>query len=59
VTALDRVLSRASWTRADDLVDGLLSIMAVGASLVQVAHANPDPGARQRRIDTEKVTREL
>ena len=59
VTARDRVLSRASWTRADDLVDGLLSIMAVGASLVQVAHANPDPGARQRRIDTEKVTRVL
>ena len=61
VTASDRVLSSASWTRADDLVDGLLSIMAVGASLVQVAHAdaNPDPGARQRRIDTEKVTRVL
>jgi uncharacterized protein (TIGR03089 family) len=57
LTAKDRVLSSASWTRAGDLVDGLLSIMAVGASLVQVA--NPDPAAQQRRIETEKVTRVL
>ncbi len=57
LTAKDRVLSSASWTRAGDLVDGLLSIMAVGASLVQVA--NPDPSAQQRRIETEKVTRVL
>ncbi|MGO8768514.1 MAG: TIGR03089 family protein [Mycobacterium sp.] len=57
LTAKDRVLSSASWTRAGDLVDGLLSIMAVGASLVQVA--NPDPSALQRRIETEKVTRVL
>ena len=34
-----------------------LSILAVGASLVQVA--NPDPSALQRRIETEKVTRVL
>jgi hypothetical protein len=39
------------------LVDGLLSILAVGASLVQVA--NPDPSVLQRRIETEKVTRVL
>ena len=57
LTANDRVLSSASWTRAGDLVDGLLSIMAVGASLVQVA--NPDPSAQARRIETEKVTRVL
>jgi uncharacterized protein (TIGR03089 family) len=57
LTANDRVLSSASWGRADDLVDGLLSIMAVGASLVQVA--NPDPGALKRRIESEKVTRVL
>jgi uncharacterized protein (TIGR03089 family) len=53
----DRVLSSASWTRPNDLVDGLLSILAVGASLVQVA--NPDPAALARRIETEKVTRVL
>jgi uncharacterized protein (TIGR03089 family) len=57
LTSRDRVLSRASWTRPGDLVDGLLSILAVGASLVQVA--NPDPSALQRRIETEKVTRVL
>ena len=57
LTSSDRVLSTASWTRPADLVDGLLSILAVGASLVQVA--NPDPAAVARRIETEKVTRVL
>ena len=57
LTANDRVLSSASWTRPGDLVDRLLSILAVGASLVQVA--NPDPRALPRRIETEKVTRVL
>jgi len=57
LTSSDRVLSTASWTRPEELVDGLLSILAVGASLVQVA--NPDPSALQRRIETEKVTRVL
>jgi uncharacterized protein (TIGR03089 family) len=61
LTSRDRVLSSASWTRPGDLVDGLLSILAIGASLVQVANpdANPDPKALQRRIETEKVTRVL
>jgi hypothetical protein len=53
----DRVLSTASWTGPAELVDGLLAIMAVGASLVQVA--NPDAAALQRRVETEKVTRVL
>ena len=53
----DRVLSSASWARPAELVDGLLAVMAVGASLVQVA--NPDPSALPRRIETEKVTRVL
>ena len=57
LTSGDRVLSSASWTRPGDLVDGLLSILAVGASLVQVA--NPDPSLLARRIETEKVTRVL
>jgi uncharacterized protein (TIGR03089 family) len=55
LTSSDRVLSTASWTGPDELVDGLLSVLALGASLVQVA--NPDPAALQRRIATEKVTR--
>lgn len=57
LTSDDRVLSSASWPGPAELVDGLLAVMAVGASLVQVA--NPDPAALQRRIETEKVTRVL
>ncbi|OSC43303.1 TIGR03089 family protein [Mycobacterium decipiens] len=57
LTAADRVLSTASWAGPDELVDGLLAVLAAGASLVQVA--NPDPTVLQRRIETEKVTRVL
>jgi uncharacterized protein (TIGR03089 family) len=57
LTSTDRVLSSAVWAAPGELVDGLLAVMAVGASLVQVA--NPDPAALQRRIETEKVTRVL
>lgn len=57
LTAKDRVLSTAAWPGPAELVDGLLAIMSVGASLVQVA--NPDPSAMQRRVETEKVTRVL
>jgi uncharacterized protein (TIGR03089 family) len=55
LTAGDRVLSTASWDRPDDLTAGLLAVLAIGGSLVQVA--NPDPAALPRRIETEKVTR--
>ena len=57
LTASDRVLSMASWDRPDDLIAGLLAVLAIGGSLVQVA--NPDPAALPRRIETEKVTRTL
>ncbi len=57
LTSSDRVLSSASWSGPAELVDGLLAIMAVGGSLVQVANA--DEAALQRRIETEKVTRVL
>ena len=57
LTASDRVLSMASWDRPDDLIAGLLAVLAIGGSLVQVA--NPDPAALPRRIETEKVTRVL
>lgn len=53
-TASDRVMSSESWTTADELVDGLLSVLVVGASLVQVA--NSDETKTQRRAGTEKVT---
>lgn len=55
LTADDRVLSTASWSTADDVIDGLLSVLAVGGSLVYVA--NPDAAALPRRTETEKVTR--
>ena len=54
LTASDRVLSTAPWATPDDVIDGLLSVLAVGGSLVYVA--NPDPTALPRRIETEKVT---
>jgi len=57
LTARDRALSTASWDGPDDMIDGLLAVLAVGGSLVQVA--NPDPAALARRIETEKVTRVL
>ena len=57
LTSADRVLSTAAWSTPDQLVDGLLAPLAVGASLVQVAH--PDPAMLDRRAATEKVTRRL
>ncbi|HEY2449054.1 MAG TPA: TIGR03089 family protein, partial [Mycobacterium sp.] len=54
-TATDRVLSTASWDTPDDVIEGLLTVLAVGGSLVQVA--NPDPAALPRKVETEKVTR--
>jgi uncharacterized protein (TIGR03089 family) len=57
LTPGDRVLSTASWDTPDGVVDGLLSVLAVGGSLVQVA--NPDPAALPRRMATEKVTRTI
>jgi uncharacterized protein (TIGR03089 family) len=53
----DRVLSTSSWSGYNELVDDLLAVFAVGASLVQVA--NPDPAAMQRHTTTEKITRIL
>lgn len=53
----DRVLSTSSWNGYNELVDNLLAVFAVGASLVQVA--NPDTAAMERHKITEKVTRIL
>jgi uncharacterized protein (TIGR03089 family) len=57
LTATDRVMSSASWDTDLHLIDNLLAVFAAGASLVQVA--NPDSAKGPRRIETEKVTREL
>lgn len=55
LTAADRLLSSAGWDTAEELVNNLIAVFAVGASLVQVA--NPDPGVLDRRRQMEKVTR--
>jgi uncharacterized protein (TIGR03089 family) len=57
ISSGDRVLSTSSWNGYNELVDDLLAVFAVGASLVQVA--NPDPAAMQSHTTTEKVTRIL
>lgn len=52
-----RVLSRAAWDSADELIDNVLAVLVTGGSLVQVAHAAPD--LQERRKTAEMVTREL
>jgi uncharacterized protein (TIGR03089 family) len=56
ITGTDRVLSTLDWS-GTGLVDGLLAVLAVGASLVQVR--NPDPAALERRATAEKATLRL
>jgi uncharacterized protein (TIGR03089 family) len=58
LTAGDRVLSTLDWPLAASggLVDGLLAVLAAGASLVHVRHP---AGDQERRAGTEKVTRVL
>jgi len=53
----DRVMSTASWSTPDEIVDNLLAVFVAGASLVQVANA--DPVVLQRRRETEKVSGEI
>ncbi|GAB2911998.1 TIGR03089 family protein [Rhodococcus aerolatus] len=57
LTRSDRVLSAAGWESAAALTDGLLAVLAAGASLVQVSH--PDEARLTRRVESEKVTRTL
>ncbi|GGK46530.1 TIGR03089 family protein [Nocardia camponoti] len=54
ISAGDRVMSSGEWGSVDELVGGLISVLAVGGSLVQVA--NPDPAAADRRVEAERVT---
>lgn len=50
----DRVLSTREWDTRAGLIDGLLAILAAGASLVQVRNA--DPAALDRHANAERVT---
>lgn len=52
----DRVLSTLDWAGAA-VLDGLLAVLAAGASLVQVAH--PDPARLERIAESERTTRRL
>jgi len=54
-TAQDRVLSTASWSTAAELLDGLIAVLAAGASLVQVTNA--DESKLTHRVEVERVTR--
>lgn len=55
LTATDRIMSTAGWGTTDGLIEHLLAVYVVGASLVQVA--NPDPTVLDRRRQNENVTR--
>lgn len=50
----DRVLSTAPWTTATDIVDGLVAVLAAGASLVHVDNA--DAAGLDRKAQSEKIT---
>ncbi|GAA2560447.1 TIGR03089 family protein [Pseudonocardia hydrocarbonoxydans] len=56
-TASDRVLSTLDWSSPGGLTDGLLAVLAAGASLVQCRH--PDPAALERRAGAERTTARL
>lgn len=49
-----RVLSTLGWDSRTGLVDGMLAVLAAGASLVQVGHA--DPAKLEERAETEHCT---
>ncbi|MGH8918898.1 MAG: TIGR03089 family protein [Actinomycetes bacterium] len=53
----DRVLSTLDWPVPDGVLDGLLTVLAVGGSLVQCRHA--DPAALERRAQVERATARL
>jgi uncharacterized protein (TIGR03089 family) len=53
----DRVLSTLDWSSLDGVTDGLLAVLAAGASLVQCRNANP--AALEHRAATERTTARL
>jgi uncharacterized protein (TIGR03089 family) len=57
LSAGDRVLSTLDWSTLDGVTDGLLAVLAAGASLVQVRHA--DGSKLDRKAETERTTARL
>jgi uncharacterized protein (TIGR03089 family) len=53
----DRVLSTLNWSTTDGLLDGLLSVLSAGASLVQCSNA--DVAALPKRRESERTTIDL
>ncbi|MFC0544273.1 TIGR03089 family protein [Kutzneria chonburiensis] len=53
----DRVLSTLDWSTPDGLLDGLLAVLAAGASLVQCS--NTDVAALPKRRESERTTIDL
>ncbi len=51
-----RVLSTMDWTVPDGIVDGLLSVLAVGGSLVQCANSTPAALADRQASERTTVT---
>jgi uncharacterized protein (TIGR03089 family) len=54
LTAKSRVLSTMEWGTIDGIRDGFLSVLAAGASLVQVS--NPDQALLAKHAKTERTT---
>jgi uncharacterized protein (TIGR03089 family) len=52
-----RLLSTRDWTGSAGIIGGLLAVLSVGGSLVQVA--NPDPATLAHRRETERTTADL
>ena len=57
LTSSSRVLSTLDWTVHDGMLDGLVTVLAAEASLVQVT--NPDPARLPRHRETERTTVDL
>lgn len=56
VTAGSRVQSTRAWDTPDGLRDGLLAVLAAGASLVQTVNPTGDADVLERRAGTERCT---
>lgn len=54
LTAASRVMSTMEWTTAEGIVEGLVCVLAAGASLVQVT--NPDADLLAKHASTERST---
>ncbi|HEX2130579.1 MAG TPA: TIGR03089 family protein [Actinophytocola sp.] len=57
LTSTSRALSTLDWTVPEGVLSGLLTVLAAGASLVQVT--NPDPEKLPRHRATERTTVDL